>query len=229
MISLDDIAPVRQIGVVFHVLRDGDGLYLIDTGFVGAERALARSLRRRGWQELPIRGILLTHGHLDHVLHTRRMADRFGAWIAAPRGDAGHYRGQPVYSGWARVTGLLEAMGRPLLGFQPFTPDRWLEDGEEIAIGKGLRVVGLPGHTHGHCGFHCPARRLFFSGDLFASHGRWAHFPPRIFNSEPSLLPAALARTLALDLDGVLPNHGDGSPPEEHLRRLRALGRRMAR
>jgi glyoxylase-like metal-dependent hydrolase (beta-lactamase superfamily II) len=116
-----------------------------------------------------------------------------------------------------------------LLGFRPFTPDRWLEEGEELGVWEGLRVVGLPGHTRGHCGFLCPGRKLFFSGDLYASHGWWAHFPPRIFNSEPEHLHEALARTLALDLEGILPNHGDRATPEEHLRRLRVMAERIGR
>ncbi len=62
-----DLLIVRTLIVQFFVLRDGDVLYLIDTGFIGGRRALHAALVARGWDTLPIRGILLTHGHLDHV------------------------------------------------------------------------------------------------------------------------------------------------------------------
>lgn len=35
---------IVQFFVQFFVLRDGDDLYLIDTGFIGGQRALQRAL-----------------------------------------------------------------------------------------------------------------------------------------------------------------------------------------
>ena len=56
--------------------------------------------------------------------------------------------------------------------------------------GAGLRVVHLPGHTLGHCGFYSRAHDLLFSGDLFASYFFNVHLPTRILNSAPELIPA---------------------------------------
>ena len=167
----------------------------------------------------------MTHGHLDHVLNVSAIARETGAWIAAPRVDADHYVGHPHYRGWARVTGLLESIGRPVLSFRPFVPDRWLDDGDRIDVWHGLRAVHLPGHTHGHMGFHCEKLRLLFTGDLFASYRGVAHFPPDIFNSEPAQLEPSVAAVLKLNPEGVIPNHGDHATPQEHLQRLRVLSR----
>lgn len=220
-----DILRVSAPGVKFHVLRDADGLYLIDAGFLRARQALDAALRERGWRHEPIRGIIVTHGHLDHILNVGPLAEETGAWIAAPRLDAGHYAGRPPYHGWSRLTGVLEAIGRRAFSFRPFVPDRLLDDGDFIDVWHGLRAVHLPGHTPGHMGFLCEKLGLLFCGDLFASYGGFAHFPPRIFNSDDEQIPASIDAALALDLRGVIPNHGDRSPPEEHLRRLRRLHR----
>ena len=107
--------------------------------------------------------------------------------------------------------------------FQPFVPDRWLDDGDLIDIWQGLRAVHLPGHTHGHMGFYCERLKLLFSADLFSSYQGFVHFPPNIFNSAPAQLPQSCATALALEPAGVFPNHGDRSTPEEHLARLRRL------
>lgn len=224
----NDILQVRSPGVNIHVLRDDRGLYLIYAGSIGGEKHLRRALREHGWEKQPILGIIVTHGHLDHTLNVAALARSTGAWIAAPRLDLPHYTGQATYQGMARVTGILEAIGRPLLGFQPFSLDRLLDEGETLDIWHGLRAIHLPGHTAGHMGFYCESLRLLFAADLFASFSWSTHLPPAIFNSEPARIPGSVAKALGLDLAGVLPNHGDESAPEVHLKRLEALHLRLS-
>lgn len=222
-IATADILTVRTPAVNFHVLRDVKGLYLLDAGFIGGEWFLMEALRRRGWEREKIVGVIVTHGHLDHILNVARIARKHGAWIAAPRLDAAHYAGCSSYHGWSRVAGVLEMIGRPLLGFEPFVPDRWLDDGDVLDVWQGLRLVHLPGHTAGHSGYFCEASGLLFAADLFASYGKFTHFPPTIFNSEPKLMKASLEKVLSLDPKGVLPNHADRASPAEHVRRLHRL------
>ena len=225
----NSLLQIRAPGVNFHVLKDASGLYLLDVGFIGGRRLLSHALRDRGWGGEPIRGIILTHGHLDHILNAEPIAQESGAWIAAPRLDAVHYSGNSSYHGWARVTGFLETLGRRILSFKPFIPQRLLDDGDYLDVWHGLRAVHLPGHTLGHMGYYCERLKLLFSADLFASYGGAAHFPPAIFNSEPHQMPASLANALRLDLAGVIPNHGDRVSPEVHLQRLRDLNDAVTR
>jgi glyoxylase-like metal-dependent hydrolase (beta-lactamase superfamily II) len=222
----DDLLQIRSLGVNFYVLRDAKGLYLIDCGFIGGRQLLQRGLKERGWERERVVGIIASHGHLDHILNVGRIAEETGAWIAAPRLDASHYHGCPSYRGASKITGLLEAIGRPLLGFRKFTPTRLLDDGDVLDIWQGLTVIHLPGHTAGHCGFYCERRKLLFCADLFASYGRSSHLPPGIFNSNGAEISKSVAKALELDLIGVLPNHCDRSTPEVHLKRLLAINQK---
>lgn len=223
------ILQVRSLAVSFYVLRDTSGLYLLDAGFVGGRAHLHRELRRRGWEREPIRGIIVTHGHLDHILNVATIARETGAWIAAPRLDAEHYAGHPRYRGWSRVAGCLECIGRLAFSFQPFVPDRLLDDGDFLDVWHGLRAVHLPGHTRGHMGFYCEKLKLLFCADLFASYRRLAHYPPAIFNSEPGQILQSSVRALRLNPAGIFPNHCDRATPEEHLQRLCNLQGRHVR
>ena len=223
----NDLLQIRTGIVNFYVLRDSKGLYLIDGGFIGARRRLKKALSDRGWDREPLLGIILTHGHLDHILNVKNIADEYGAWIAAPRMDLDYYRGQSKYTGISKLTGALESLGRSILNFQPFEPDRLLDSGDELDIYGGLLVVSLPGHTKGHIGFYSEKRKLLFSGDLFASFGKWTHLPPTFFNSDDAEISKSISKALELDLEGVFPNHCDKSKPDVHLSHLRKLSRKL--
>ncbi len=225
----EDLLPVGTTLLRFFVLKDADGLYLIDAGFVDGPRLLRAALKRCGWDHLPVHGILLTHGHLDHMLNAVPFAQKYGAWIAAPRLDAAGCLGTAKYTGWARITNVLEAVGRRLFRFRPITPDKWIDPGTTFDIWGGLRAVHLPGHTPGHMGFLSERHKLLFSADLFNSLYGWGIRPANIFNADPQATARSIVAAASMDLAGVIPNHGDDAPPSEHLRRLRGLAARLKR
>lgn len=224
VVGYGHILAIRSPMVTFYALRRKDSLFLIDTGFVGGVGLLRKTLRQAGWESLPIEGILLTHGHLDHVFNAASLAREFGAWIAAPRLDSRHCEGTHPYRGISRVCGWMEAAGRRELPWRPFSVSRWIDDGTGLPE-AGLRAVHLPGHTAGHTGYLDEGSRLLFSADLFASFSRGAEIPPAIFNSFPKEIPRSISRALALPLEGILPCHGDGARPGENLSRLGVLAR----
>jgi len=113
--------------------------------------------------------ILLTHGHIDHAGGASALAERLAVPIEGPqREDAFWLDGLPDQG---RMFGVGEA--------RAVTPDRWLEDGDEVRIGElTLAVLHCPGHTPGHVVFFEPESRIAFVGDvLFAGSIGRTDFP----------------------------------------------------
>jgi glyoxylase-like metal-dependent hydrolase (beta-lactamase superfamily II) len=215
--------PLRGLAGCCHLLVDGEEAILLDTGFVGERRELERLLHRLGLGFPALRAIVLTHGHLDHAGNLARVAALSGAPVYGHPAEQAHLDGAYPYRGWARGCGWLEAAGRPLIGYRPGRITRFLADGEELPFWGGLRVVHLPGHTAGHCGFYSARHDLLFSGDLFASYWFAVHRPPCFLNSVPHLYPASLARVRALNPARIMPNHYDRPDPRLHAARFARL------
>ena len=120
--------------------------------------------------------------------------------------------------------GRLERAGRAVLRVgQPAAIDVRLADGDELPFWGGLRVVHLPGHTLGHCGFYSRTHDLLFSGDLFSSYFFNVHQPPPILNSAPELIPETLAKTQRLNPRLMVPQHYDILDGALHRRRFDRL------
>jgi len=220
--------PIQSLFVSCHLLVDGREAVLIDTGFIGEPGRIRRLVARLGLAPDSIKAVLLTHGHLDHTGNLAWVKRWTGAKILAHPAEQAHIDGRFPYRGVSRWCGRLEGLGRRLLGYRPVAIDEPLADGQVLPFWSGLRVVHLPGHTGGHCGFFSERHGLLFAGDLFASYRSRARLPPPIFNTFPELLPASLDRARRLDPRGIVPSHYLIPDWALHRRRFDELWARIA-
>jgi glyoxylase-like metal-dependent hydrolase (beta-lactamase superfamily II) len=203
-----------------HLLADGNASVMIDAGLVGEPFLIRRLVRKLKLAPTSINAVLLTHGHLDHTGNLAWLKHWTGARVYAHTEEARHVAGTYPYTGTAKWCGRLEAVGRQLLRYRAVAIDTFITDGQELPFWGGLRVVHLPGHTLGHCGFYSARHDLLFSGDLFASYFCTAHRPPAILNSAPELIAASLKKVRDLKPRLLLPNHYDWPDGELHRRRF---------
>jgi glyoxylase-like metal-dependent hydrolase (beta-lactamase superfamily II) len=108
-------------------------------------------------QGVTLEKILITHGHIDHAGSAGAFAERHGVPIEGPHKDDTFWIDQARESG--ATFGLPEAA--------PFTPDRWLVDGDTVTVGNlTMQVLHCPGHTPGHVVFYEPTTNVAVVGDV---------------------------------------------------------------
>ncbi|MGF1547518.1 MAG: MBL fold metallo-hydrolase [Thiotrichales bacterium] len=145
--------------------------------------------------------VLLTHGHIDHAGGVADLVKRLGLTVEGP-----HSADQFWIDALAQQSRLF---GLPIA--EPFTPDRWLRDGDTVEVGdEQLAVLHCPGHTPGHVVFHHAPSRLALVGDVLfkGSIGR-TDFPQ---GNHAELLRSITDRLWPLgDETRFIPGHGPES------------------
>lgn len=143
--------------------------------------AWAEQLRSQGKQLL---AVLATHHHGDHIGGAAQLRQRLGLPL------------------WAH--------GRTAERAEHVTVDRYLEEGEQIAldgpIPTRLTCLLTPGHAPGHLCFLDQQSQMLLAGDMVASVGTII-VEPR--DGDMTLYLASLARMRTLDASALLPAHGD--------------------
>lgn len=147
------------------VLDEATGrLAIVDPGG-DSDRILAAMEQLGGQPEK----ILVTHAHLDHVGAVAELSERLGIPVEGPHIEDKF---------WIDMLPMqAQMLGLPAP--PAFTPDRWLEEGDTVTVGKlRFRVLHCPGHTPGHVIFFQPEEQFALVGDvLFAGSIGRTDFP----------------------------------------------------
>src|SRR5207248_11247210 len=72
------------------LVTDDSGVMLIDAGYPGDRDKVLASLRQLGYQAADVRGILLTHAHVDHLGSAIWFAKMHGTAVYCHADEVGH-------------------------------------------------------------------------------------------------------------------------------------------
>lgn len=169
---------------------------VVDPG--GDVARLLEAIKEAGVQ---VEKILLTHGHIDHAGGADELRLELGVKIEGP------HRADKFL-----LDSLIESAARfGMSGVRTVTPDRWLDDGDEVSVGGlSFKIITAPGHSPGSVVYFNADNRFALMGDVLfqGSVGR-TDLPG---GDHATLLRSIREKVLPLGDDVVfLPGHGNAS------------------
>jgi glyoxylase-like metal-dependent hydrolase (beta-lactamase superfamily II) len=227
------------VGRVNVYLIEDEPLTLVDAGPNSGTsfHELQRGIAGLGHQLADIELVILTHQHIDHLGLVWLVAAHSGAEVAAIDVAVPFVENFSVEAqaddDFARETMLrhgvpedvVSALGSVSRAFRAWGAraevTRVLRDGEEMSFrDRTLGVHHRPGHSPTDTVFHDPERRILIAADHLLGHissNPLITRPPGGSSERPQALVTyldSLSATRAMDVELVLPGHGD--PVTDH-------------
>jgi glyoxylase-like metal-dependent hydrolase (beta-lactamase superfamily II) len=219
-----DVFLVEGLASNWVLARDGEDLTLIDAGYPKDVDGVVASVERIGHRIEDIRGVLITHAHIDHVgaipaLRARHPVPTYADERELPMlvgerheqattWDVVSRCWRPRVAKWALTIAGAGAQTQVRL---PET--QGLQAGSALDLPGAPRAVPCPGHTSGHSAYLLADAGIVVTGDaLITGHPIVARTGPQLvpafFSHAPAQLDAGLDALSGLDADTVLPGHG---------------------
>jgi glyoxylase-like metal-dependent hydrolase (beta-lactamase superfamily II) len=221
------------VGRVNVYLIEDDPLTLVDSGPNSGSSLdeLERQIAAHGHGIEDLGLILISHQHIDHIGLVSILAKRSGAEVVALD------RLVPLVEGYREAAGADDEWATDLMTRNGIPPEvvtalatvsrgfrawgaradvtRSLKDGEEIRFrDRTLRAVFRPGHSPTDTVFHDADRRMLIAADHLLAHISSNPLMTRPLDGGPR--PQALVtyleslqKTREMDIDLVLPGHGE--------------------
>jgi glyoxylase-like metal-dependent hydrolase (beta-lactamase superfamily II) len=217
-----ELAPgLHRIGndiVAVHLIVTDAGITVIDAGLPGQWRELTAELEGLGRSVADIRGIVLTHGDVDHIGFAERLRRDHGIPVYVHEADAARAMGAkpPATPPDPRRLGpVLEfawyALRKGAARVSRLKSVIEVRDGDVLDLPGAPRIIGLPGHSPGSIAVHVPAVDALFVGDALTTRSVLTGATgaqPAPFTDDRAQALASLDRLDGLSASWVLPGHG---------------------
>ena len=232
----------RLLLVNVYLIREDDRFLLVDAG-LGGTRGLIKSWVERHTGGRKPAGILLTHGHFDHVGALPELAREWDVPVWA------HALEQPYLTGQASYQAADPAVGRGLMSWlsplYPKGPIQLQGHARELPANGSIpgfaqwRAIPTPGHAPGHVSLYREQDGVLLAGDAFNTtkqeslwHVLTQRFhlegPPAYFTPDWKQAASSVERLAGLHVNVAAVGHGRALHGAMAMRCLAHLARSFA-
>lgn len=220
-------SPGTSFGANAGIIVGRDGIVVIDS-LISAKEAQRFIRDIRAVSDKPIRYVVNTHDHLDHVLGNSEFVKLGATIIAQTDTKAAMMKNGDALLQRAKYFGLSdEAMS----GTTVVAPSLTFSDAMEIDLGdKKIELLHAgPSHTAGSSIVFIPDSKILFAGDVL-----FTNYHPNMRDGDVQGWVKVLDRILAMDVVGIVPGHGplstkkDVQDMKEYLLAFEAKARELA-
>ena len=155
------------------IVADEEGMTLVDAGMPMMAKGIMKYMNQL--EAGPLRRILLTHGHSDHVGALKSILSETNVPIYAHEIEIPYMEGELIYP---RRKKAEHNVAKGIV--QPLQED---EQGGLKAI-AGLTPYLTPGHSPGHVVYYHEQDQVLLAGDLFTSKKGKLHQPMSMFTAD---------------------------------------------
>jgi glyoxylase-like metal-dependent hydrolase (beta-lactamase superfamily II) len=206
----ENLFRLTRFGMInCFLVREADGFTLVDAGLRGSAGSILNAASRLGG---PIRNIVLTHAHIDHI----GFLDSLTAALPTAELSMGKREARLLAKDLSLDAG---ESGKALMGFTgaKSQPSRLLLEGDRVG---SLQAVSSPGHTPGHIAYLDVRDTALIAGDAFTTQtgivvaGVFkALFPfPALFSWNAALAAKSAAKLRGLNSSILAVGHGPSIP-----------------
>jgi len=155
------------------VVADDKGITLVDAGMPTMAKAILKSIKLL--DKGPLKRILLTHGHSDHVGSLKKILKEAQVPVYAHQIEIPYMEGEQVYPGRKKPEKNVDN--------HIVQPLQQNENGTLPSVG-GLTPYLTPGHSPGHVVYFHEEDQVLLAGDLFTSKKGKLKKPMKMFTAD---------------------------------------------
>ncbi|QYR20649.1 MBL fold metallo-hydrolase [Paenibacillus sp. sptzw28] len=169
------------------IVVEKDGVVLVDAGIGGMAKGIMSFIDKLGAG--PLKAIVLTHGHSDHVGAVKQIVEQRPVPVYAHRIELPYMEGKLPYPRRKKAAQTIAA---------GIAKELEEHDGGELPVFGGLKPYLTPGHSPGHVVYYHEQDQVLLAGDLFTSKKGRLRQPMAMFtaNMQEAIESSAIVRKL---------------------------------
>ena len=226
LLELPNITPGRNDSIYPTLIKKGQELTLIDTGFPNQVDDIKSAIEKENLTFTNLKNIILTHHDIDHMGNVKAILKLL------PQIELIVYEDEADYINGSKTPCKVEMLEKNFHKlndenkqlykiFKYFfennkiNPDKLVKDGDIIDVGEKLKVIATPGHTMGHMSLYIDKYKLLIAGDLFMKKDNKITTCSEGLNYNQEIYLNFLKKIEDLPIESVICYHGGyfiGSP-----------------